>query len=125
MNELLVECRGLTKSYGGKLALNGVDLSLGRGRIVGLLGPNGSGKTTLIKILCGLIQPTQGSATVDGRMVGPYTKSIISYLPDRMYFATGCGRWTCSTCSPTSTRTLTAPGPWPCARAWEWTPRTG
>ena len=87
MNELLVECRGLTKSYGGKLALNGVDLSLGRGRIVGLLGPNGSGKTTLIKILCGLIQPTQGSATVDGRMVGPYTKSIISYLPDRMYFA--------------------------------------
>ena len=87
MNETLVECRDLRKVYGRKTALDGVDLSLGRGRIVGLLGPNGSGKTTLIKILCGLIQPTGGSAAVDGRAVGPYTKSIISYLPDRMYFA--------------------------------------
>ena len=85
MNETLVECRGLRKVYGRKTALDGVDLSLGRGRIVGLLGPNGSGKTTLIKILCGLIQPTGGAAAVDGRAVGPYTKSIISYLPDRMY----------------------------------------
>ena len=87
MNELLVECRGLSKSYGAKTALDGVDLSLGRGHIVGLLGPNGSGKTTLIKILCGLLRPTHGGVTVDGRLVGPYTKSIISYLPDRMYFA--------------------------------------
>ena len=87
MNETLVECRDLRKVYGRKTALDGVDLSLGRGRIVGLLGPNGSGKTTLIKILCGLIQPTGGAAAVDGRAVGPYTKSIISYLPDRMYFA--------------------------------------
>ena len=68
-------------------ALRGVDLELGRGRIVGLLGPNGSGKTTLIKILCGLLQPTEGAVLVDGQSVGPYTKSIISYLPDRMYFA--------------------------------------
>ena len=87
MNELLVECRGLSKTYGGKTALDGVDLSLGRGHIVGLLGPNGSGKTTLIKILCGLLRPTRGGVTVDGRLEGPYTKSIISYLPDRMYFA--------------------------------------
>ena len=87
MNELLIESRGLYKSYGSKTALCGVDLSIGRGRIVGLLGPNGSGKTTLIKIMCGLLQPTQGTMTIDGRFVGPYTKSIISYLPDRMYFA--------------------------------------
>ena len=87
MSDNLICCQGLSKAYGRKVALSGVDLEVGRGRIVGLLGPNGSGKTTLIKILCGLIQPTGGAAAVDGRAVGPYTKSIISYLPDRMYFA--------------------------------------
>ncbi len=87
MNELLVTCTGVTKRYGSKPALNSVNLELGRGRIVGLLGPNGSGKTTLIKILCGLLQPTEGAVLIDGQEVGPYTKSIISYLPDRMYFA--------------------------------------
>ena len=87
MNDQLVTCTGLTKRYGGKTALNGVNLELGRGRIVGLLGPNGSGKTTLIKILCGLLQPTEGAVLVDGQKVGPVSKSIISYLPDRMYFA--------------------------------------
>ena len=87
MNELLVTCTGLTKYYGQKPALTGVNLELGRGRIVGLLGPNGSGKTTLIKILCGLLQPTEGAVLVDGQKVGPASKAIISYLPDRMYFA--------------------------------------
>ena len=87
MNELLVTCTGVVKRYGNKPALSGVNLELGRGRIVGLLGPNGSGKTTLIKILCGLLQPTEGAVLIDGQTVGPYTKSVISYLPDRMYFA--------------------------------------
>ena len=87
MNELLVTCTGVVKRYGSKPALSGVNLELGRGRIVGLLGPNGSGKTTLIKILCGLLQPTEGAVLIDGQAVGPYTKSVISYLPDRMYFA--------------------------------------
>ena len=87
MNEMLVTCTALHKRYGNKPALNGVNLELGRGRIVGLLGPNGSGKTTFIKILCGLLQPSEGAVLVDGQNIGPYTKSIISYLPDRMYFA--------------------------------------
>ena len=60
MSDLLIQCRGLCKSYGRKNALQGVDLQVDRGRIVGLLGPNGSGKTTLIKIFCGLLQPTSG-----------------------------------------------------------------
>ncbi|MCI8437714.1 MAG: ABC transporter ATP-binding protein [Lawsonibacter sp.] len=82
-----MECHGLYKSYGLRAALRGIDLEVGPGRIVGLLGPNGSGKTTLIKLLCGLLQPTTGWLTVDGSAIGPYTKSVISYLPDRMYFA--------------------------------------
>ena len=87
MSDKLIVCQGLSKAYGRKPALSGVDLEVGRGRIVGLLGPNGSGKTTLIKLLCGLIQPTAGSLAVGGLAIGPATKALISYLPDRMYFA--------------------------------------
>ena len=87
MNEKLIVCHSLSKAYGHKAALSGVDLEVGRGKIVGLLGPNGSGKTTLIKLLCGLIQPTTGGLTIDGQTPGPETKAVVSYLPDRMYFA--------------------------------------
>ncbi len=85
--EKILVCKGLTKNYSGKQALRNVDLEIGRGKIVGLLGPNGSGKTTLIKILNGLLTPTMGEALVDGEVPGVHTKSIISYLPDKTYFA--------------------------------------
>ena len=87
MSEQLIVCRGLSKSYGRKAGLSGVDLEVGRGRIVGLLGPNGSGKTTLIKLICGLLQPTAGEIEIGGLPVGVATKAQVSYLPDRMYFA--------------------------------------
>ena len=87
MSEHLIVCRGLSKAYGPKVALSGVDLEVGRGRIVGLLGPNGSGKTTLIKLLCGLLLPTTGTLEINGQHIGPATKAQVSYLPDRMYFA--------------------------------------
>jgi len=87
MNQELITARGLTKNYGSKSALDHIDLTVGRGRIVGLLGPNGSGKTTFIKLLCGLLQPTSGTLEVNGNAPGVETKSVISYLPDRMYFA--------------------------------------
>ena len=87
MNEQLIVARGLTKVYGVKPALDHIDLTIGSGRIVGLLGPNGSGKTTFIKLLCGLIQPTLGMLQIDGAAPGVHSKSVISYLPDRMYFA--------------------------------------
>ena len=61
MNEL-VEITGLTKAYDAKhVAVNNVTLTLPKGKIIGLLGPNGSGKTTLIKMLNGLLTPTQGN----------------------------------------------------------------
>lgn len=83
----LVECRDLTKNFSGKIALEKVNLEIGRGKIIGLLGPNGSGKTTLIKLLNGLIRPTYGEVLIDGKKPGVHTKSIVSYLPDRTYFA--------------------------------------
>ena len=87
MKEELIICRDLHKSYGNFRALDNVNLTVGRGKIIGLLGPNGSGKTTLIKLLCGLLQPTSGTLEIDGHSPGVYTKSVISYLPDKMYFA--------------------------------------
>lgn len=85
--EMLVECLDLTKNFSGRKALDAVNMKIGRGKIIGLLGPNGSGKTTLIKVLNGLLEPTFGSVLIDGEKPGPYTKSIVSYLPDRTYFA--------------------------------------
>lgn len=84
---VLLECSGLTKRFGKREALKQVDLSVESGKIVGLLGPNGSGKTTLIKLANGLLRPDGGSIQIDGQEPGVYTKSIVSYLPDRMYFA--------------------------------------
>ena len=81
----LIEIKGLTKTYDGVTALNYVNLEIGCGKIVGLLGPNGSGKTTMIKILCGLLRPTAGSVLVDGHEIGVETKRVISYLPDKTY----------------------------------------
>ena len=83
----LAEFRGVSKGFGKKLALDNVTLTIGRGKVIGLLGPNGSGKTTLIKLLNGLIRPTKGEILIDGVRPGIYTKSIVSYLPDRGYFA--------------------------------------
>ncbi len=79
----IVECRNLTKCYGQLCALNHLDFSIpDRGGIVGLLGPNGSGKTTLIKLLTGLLSPTEGSVSIAGYSVGVESKSIVSYLSD-------------------------------------------
>ena len=84
MNPIL-ECKGLTKRYGGKTALDQITFSLMPGKIIGLLGPNGSGKTTLIKLLNGLLVPTEGQIFIDGLRPGTETKKFVSYLPERTY----------------------------------------
>ena len=83
--EPILQCRGLCKNYSGKEALRGIDLTIERGRIVGLLGPNGSGKTTFIKLCNGLLTPSTGILTINGEVPGPETKKIVSYLPERTY----------------------------------------
>ena len=79
----ILQTNGLCKNYGRIAALDGLDLSIPAGKIVGLLGPNGSGKTTLIKMAAGLIRPTRGQITVCGAAPGADTKALVSYLPDR------------------------------------------
>lgn len=81
----LVEIVNLTKKYGANVAVNNLTVRLPKGKIIGLLGPNGSGKTTLIKMLNGLLTPTEGMIMIDGNYVGPATKSKVAYLPDRTY----------------------------------------
>ncbi|MFV0363958.1 MAG: ABC transporter ATP-binding protein [Suipraeoptans sp.] len=82
MSDLLV-CEGLSKKYSNNIiALNNLNLRIGRGEIVGLLGPNGSGKTTLIKLINDCLVPTAGNITIDNHPVGVHSKEVISYLPD-------------------------------------------
>ena len=87
MDEIMIQCQDVWKYYGKKEVLKGLSFQLTSGRIVGLLGPNGAGKTTLMKLLNGLLRPESGTVLIGGEAPGVYTKSIVSYLPDRMYFA--------------------------------------
>lgn len=84
MSELL-RCENLTKKYANITALNSINLSIESGKIVGLLGPNGSGKTTLIKLINGLLTPTEGAVLINGKAPGVETKSEVAYLPDNSY----------------------------------------
>lgn len=86
MQEMVLQARDLTMRYHGCVALDGLNLELPQGKIVGLLGPNGSGKTTFIKLAAGLLTPTAGSIQIDGEKIGPKTKAAVSYLPDRPCF---------------------------------------
>ena len=83
----ILECKNLSKHYGKVAALEGVDLSIEPGRVVGLLGPNGSGKTTFIKLVNGLLTPTGGEVLIEGARPGPASKALVAYLPDRDFLA--------------------------------------
>ena len=80
---VMFECKGLTKRYGNKVALNHVDLSLESGRIVGLLGPNGSGKTTMLKLANGLLTPTDGGIFIDGELLDMFKSFYDDFRYDR------------------------------------------
>jgi branched-chain amino acid transport system permease protein len=67
--EPLLACRGLTRQFGGVVALAGLDLDVRRGELLGLIGPNGSGKTTLLNVLSGIYVPTGGEMTFEGRSI--------------------------------------------------------
>ncbi len=80
-----IELSGLTKRWGDQVGVDGLDLEVGRGQVVGLIGPNGSGKTTTMRIMLDLIRPTSGSARMlglDARADGIELRRRVGYLPD-------------------------------------------
>ena len=81
----LVKCIDVNKKYGEKQILKDINLTIPRGKIIGLLGKNGTGKSTLIKLLNDLLTPTSGEILINGEKVGVNSKKIISYLPERTY----------------------------------------
>ena len=85
MSELLT-INNLRMCFDGRAVLDNINLTLQSGKIYGLLGPNGSGKTTLIKLINGLLVPNMGEIRILGETPGVITKSMVSYLPDKLYF---------------------------------------
>ena len=84
--DAMIECDGLTKRFGSFTAVDHVSFSVGRGSIFGFLGPNGSGKSTVIRMLCGILEPTEGTARIGGhdvRREGEAIKEMIGYMSQK------------------------------------------
>lgn len=81
----LVECKELCKEFDQKPILKNINLTIPRGKIIGLLGKNGMGKSTLIKLMNDLLTPSSGEVLINGSKPGVDSKKIISYLPERTY----------------------------------------
>ena len=80
----MITIRNLTMKYGGRPVIDGLNLDLEKGQIVGLLGENGSGKTTLLRILTGLERNYKGDVKINGKNPGSFTNKDISYQPDHL-----------------------------------------
>jgi len=81
----MIEVRGLSRRFGDAVAVDGLDLTVGRGEVFGFLGPNGAGKTTTIQMLCGLLRPTSGAvqiAGVDWQDDADAVRRSFAYAPD-------------------------------------------
>ena len=84
--EPMIECDGLTKRFGAFTAVDHVSFSVGKGSIFGFLGPNGSGKSTVIRMLCGILEPTEGTARIGGHDIireGDDIKEMIGYMSQK------------------------------------------
>ena len=82
----MIECEGLTKLFGTFTAVDHVSFSVGKGSIFGFLGPNGSGKSTVIRMLCGILEPSEGTARIGGRDIikeGEEIKEMIGYMSQK------------------------------------------
>lgn len=85
----ILEVKNIEKSFDENKIIDDVSFTVGKGKIVGLLGKNGSGKTTILKMINDLLTIDKGEILVDGKKISPETKAIISYLPERTYLESG------------------------------------
>ena len=85
----LVEFKSVSKSYGNKQVLKNVNLTIPKGKIIGLLGKNGMGKSTLIKLMNDLLTADSGEILINGEKIGVNSKKVIAYLPERTYLDKG------------------------------------
>ncbi|MEG0307467.1 MAG: ABC transporter ATP-binding protein [Clostridium sp.] len=83
----VLEVKSLTKTFGKKHVLNGINLRLQKGKVLGILGPNGQGKTTFLNVISGLLKPTQGEVMVNGIKVSYETKKLVAYLQETDYLS--------------------------------------
>src|SRR3954454_20267983 len=84
--EVMIECEGLTRRFGDFTAVDHVSFKVAKGSIFGFLGPNGSGKSTVIRMLCGLLEPSEGSGRIAGFDVARQTahiKNLIGYMSQK------------------------------------------
>jgi ABC-2 type transport system ATP-binding protein len=84
--EAVIETHGLTRRFGDRVAVRGVDLRIERGEVFGCLGPNGAGKSTLMRVLLGLLAPSEGTATVLGRRIPEDVerlRAVVGYMTQR------------------------------------------
>ena len=84
----MLSLRGVSKKYGGFAAVKGIDLDVHRGEIFGFLGPNGAGKTTTIRMIAGVLRPSEGQVFIGGDDLETdpeSAKSRIGYIPDRPF----------------------------------------
>src|SRR5438552_4172218 len=89
MSDFAIDVSGITKKFGAKTVVNGIDLQVRRGEIYGFLGPNGSGKTTFIRMLCGLLTPDGGRGTCLGYDVLTQQSDIkrhVGYMTQRFSY---------------------------------------
>lgn len=83
----MITVERLNRTYGSLHAVRDVSFTISQGEVIGLLGPNGAGKTTIMKMMCGYLEPSSGSVTINGIDVGQDTKlaqSFIGYLPENL-----------------------------------------
>lgn len=82
----MIELRGVSKSFGDKLAVDKLDLAVRPGELFAFLGPNGAGKTTTIKMICGLLRPSEGSVLIGGMpATSEGARRLLGYVPDQPY----------------------------------------
>ena len=82
----MLQCQNVMKKYGKKTAVANITTNIVPGKIYALLGSNGSGKTTFMKMVAGLVKPTNGTITFNGMPIGDETKKYIAYMPTESFY---------------------------------------